>query len=108
MLFRLRRQDGTRDAYDAGTLRRGGVTTSLGARDFSVQPLAWWTDERGRRWPVRWEVQLARPALRLEVDALVQDQLMRVGLEYWEGAVGVAGDVRGRGYLEMTGYPPSP
>jgi predicted secreted hydrolase len=52
-------------------------------------------------------VQVARPAVRLEVEAVVQDQLMRVGLEYWEGAVDVRGDVRGRGYLEMTGYPPS-
>jgi predicted secreted hydrolase len=56
---------------------------------------------------VRWVVQVARPAVRLEVEAVVQDQLMRVGLEYWEGAVDVRGDVRGRGYLEMTGYPPS-
>jgi predicted secreted hydrolase len=107
MLFRLRRRDGTPDPFDAGTLRRAGVTTSLRAGDFSVQPLAWWEDERGRRWPVRWVVQVARPAVRLEVEAVVQDQLMRVGLEYWEGAVDVRGDVRGRGYLEMTGYPPS-
>ncbi len=110
MLFRRRRRDGARDAFDAGTLRRGGVTTSLRAADFALKPLAWWQDERGRRWPVRWQVDIARPALQLQlqVDALVEDQLMRVGLEYWEGAVEVRGDARGHGYLEMTGYPPAP
>ncbi|MDL1898276.1 lipocalin family protein, partial [Anaerolineae bacterium CFX7] len=40
---------------------------------------------------------------------LIADQEMRVSFTYWEGAVNVAGtsngkNVRGQGYVEMTGY----
>jgi predicted secreted hydrolase len=45
--------------------------------------------------------------LDLDVRAELDDQLMRVGLEYWEGSVAIAGSHAGRGYLEMTGYAPA-
>ena len=104
MLFRLRRSDCRRDAFDSGTLVTGNVAQALTGDDFALTPVEFWQDEAGRRWPVRWTLTLRKPALRLEIRAVLADQLMRVGLVYWEGAVNVDGDAKGRGYLEMTGY----
>jgi predicted secreted hydrolase len=47
--------------------------------------------------------------LVLDVDAVLDQQEMDVSVNYWEGAVVVSGTrdgrpLRGRGYLEMTGY----
>ena len=106
MLFRLRRSDGRPDPFNSGTLVTAGVARVLRAGDFSVIPVDFWQDEAGRHWPVSWTVTLRQPALRLRVKAVLPDQLMRVGLVYWEGAVSVDGDAKGRGYLEMTGYAP--
>ncbi len=104
MLFSLRRSDGRRDPFDSGTLVTGGVAQPLSADDFKLTPVEFWQDEAGRRWPVSWTLTLREPALRVQIRAELADQLMRVGLVYWEGAVSVDGDAKGRGYLEMTGY----
>ncbi|EHQ51756.1 secreted hydrolase-like protein [Ectothiorhodospira sp. PHS-1] len=42
----------------------------------------------------------------MEIRAVRPDQEMDLSVRYWEGAVDVleAGEVTGRGYVEMTGY----
>ena len=110
-MFQLRRSDGRRDRYDAGSLIAvDGRVQHLTAADFKLVAQRYWRDEQGVRWPVQWRLELA-PALvvggapaQLIIAAQVDDQLLRVGLRYWEGAVSVAGDAHGEGYLEMTGY----
>ena len=108
MLFQLRRADGRRDGYDAGSLiARDGTVQRLVAADFTLAPGRTWRDEQGVSWPTQWTLRLHPPRrapLELTVVAEVDDQLLRVGLRYWEGAVRVSGAVRGEGYLEMTGY----
>ena len=110
MLFQLRRSDGRRDSYDAGSLiAPDGAVQHLTSADFSLTPEGTWRDEQQVRWPTRWTLRLRpivampRP-LQITISAEVDDQLMRVGLRYWEGAVRVSGDAEGEGYLEMTGY----
>ena len=72
-----------------------------------MTPLRFWRDRRGDRWPVAWKLEthgLFPQTIRFE--ALVDDQLMDLGLRYWEGIVRVAMGDRdiGRGYMELTGY----
>jgi predicted secreted hydrolase len=43
------------------------------------------------------------------VEPLIENQEMRVGFSYWEGAVAVSGaqagnSISGSGYVELTGY----
>jgi predicted secreted hydrolase len=62
----------------------------------------------GRELPMRWTVSLPEIGRQLEISALHPDQWLDVDFPYWEGVVLVTGDgpgSRGRGYLEMTGYP---
>jgi predicted secreted hydrolase len=105
MVFRLRRTDGGRDPYDYGVLvGSDGAVHKLSSVDFELRPLRFWRDEQGIAWPVEWDLQAGGEQMRIR--ALVDDQVVRQGLVYWEGIVGVTsgGQKLGRGYMELTGY----
>jgi predicted secreted hydrolase len=114
MLYRFRRQDGTRDPLSSGTLvEANGQTTGLKFNAFELTPLREWHSNSGARYPVEWHVQVPSRELALTVRAALDQQEMRTegstGVSYWEGAIEVSGTQRGRavtgrGYLEMTGY----
>lgn len=106
MAFRLRRRDGERDPYDHGLLVEQGASTLLKPADYTLTPTRFWQDGSGGRWPVAWTLTLASGE-QLMIEALVDDQLMRLGLVYWEGLVEVSDATAahlGYGYLELTGY----
>ncbi|HMD30359.1 MAG TPA: lipocalin-like domain-containing protein [Candidatus Acidoferrales bacterium] len=115
MLYRLRRRDGARDPFSAGTfVDARGVARHLSATDFSMAPgTAWQSDLTGASYPVRWSILV--PSLRLELDVLTPLENQELVSSrpnwptYWEGTVIVNGiehaqAVDGTGYLEMTGY----
>lgn len=106
MVFRLRRDDGSRDPHDHGVLVDGaGDARHLDSASFDLEPLEYWRDERGTDWPVRWRLRVAER--QWQIAAPVTDQRMDTLLTYWEGLVHVL-DRRnnkvGRGYMELTGY----
>lgn len=114
MLYRFRRQDGSRDPLSSGTLiAANGQTTSLKFNEFELTPQQEWRSASGATYPVEWRVQVPARGLDLTVRAALDKQEMRTegstGVSYWEGAVIVTGTAQqqavvGRGYLEMTGY----
>jgi predicted secreted hydrolase len=113
MAFNLRDKNGVRDPHSAGTLRMGPSDEPLFVRDFSMLPRdTWLSPHTNARYPIVWRLDLPSRRLALEVRAAIDDQELLAsisGVEYWEGAVDVSGEmaghsVRGRGYLEMTGY----
>jgi predicted secreted hydrolase len=116
MIFQLRRADGSIDPRSSGTLvepdgTRTAITLNSG---FHLDPgRVWKSPASAARYPVRWTVQLPGNDMTLSVSAALDDQELHTerstGVTYWEGAIDVAGRVRGRavkgrGYLEMTGY----
>jgi predicted secreted hydrolase len=105
MVFDLRRDDGTRDAMSQGSLILGAEVRSLDQEQFSIRVLEHWRSPRsGVRYPSRWRIEVPAQGLELEVVPLLADQELRLGVRYWEGAVGVTGSVPGRGYAELVGY----
>ncbi len=106
MAFQLRRSDGLRDRHDHGAwIDTNGAKRTLTRNDFRLQPLAWWRDEQGTDWPVRWALQMGDRRWRLL--AAVEDQRMDTLVRYWEGLIRVldeSGQDVGRGYMELTGY----
>jgi predicted secreted hydrolase len=115
MLFQLRRADGTLDQHSSGTwIGANGKGVPIGVDDFALQPGATWrSGASGASYPVTWEMEVPKQDLRLRLGTRVENQELRTerstGVTYWEGAVEVQGTragrpVRGRGYLEMTGY----
>ena len=115
MLFQLRRSDGSLDRHSSGTWIGGnGKSISLGAGDFTLKPgETWYSKASGAKYPVAWELEVPRQDMRLRLGTQVENQELRTerstDVTYWEGAIEVQGTragrpVRGRGYLEMTGY----
>ena len=115
MLYQLRRENGRRDPRSRGTLRdSSGVNFELHSDNFELQPgRIWRSQASGAAYPVEWKIRAPGRRLDLAVRAVVDDQELltsqSAGIVYWEGAIEVSGKhdgkaVKGRGYLEMTGY----
>jgi predicted secreted hydrolase len=115
MLFEIRRRDGSIDPRSSGTLiEKDGRALHLPFADFKLASRdAWRSEASGATYPTTWTIELPRYGLRLNVNAAFADQELRAmestGVTYWEGSVQVSGTssdqvVKGRGYLEMTGY----
>ncbi len=87
-----------------------GENRRLKLGDFEMEPLDRWESPRsGARYPARWRVRIPSEDFELTIDPLLRDQELEVSIRYWEGAVEAKGtrrgqSVRGRGYVEMTGY----
>ena len=109
MFYQLRTREGQMHAFSRGTLvEQDGSVQSLLPEQVRLTPLRYWETDDGTRYPVEWRLEVPAVGLDLEVQAVFDDQLMDHTVEYWEGAVDVAGSHRGRGYLELSGYAGDP
>jgi len=115
MMFELHRGDGSRDPRSSGTMiEADGSSVHLSYQDFSLVPLRMWSSPDSRaNYPVGWAIEVPRYGLHLTVTAVFDNQELQTpettAVTYWEGSViatgaNKAGNVGGRGYLEMTGY----
>ena len=116
MIFQLRRADGSIDPRSSGTLvEPDGSTIPVTLESgFRLEPGRVWTSPAtGAQYPVAWRVRLPRSDVDISVTAALDDQELHAehstGVTYWEGAIDASGkvlghEVKGRGYLEMTGY----
>lgn len=111
MLYRLRKKDGTADLSSSGTLiGPGGESRPLKLADFQIENAGEWRSPRsGARYPAKWRLRIPSEDLDLTVQPVLADQELDVSFLYWEGAVDLEGThrgrpVKGRGYVELTGY----
>jgi len=115
MMFRLRSKqdsdsDGDGDFQHAVLISAEGLTTRLDSRQVEFEVLEYMR-LHDRRLPARWRIKLPEIGREMVITPLLEDQWMDVDFAYWEGAIEVSGSsagTSGRGYLEMTGYPPEP
>lgn len=119
MVYEFVRSDGRRDIHSAGShVDARGRPRPLGVDEFSIEPGERWQSARsGGSYPIAWRVRVPGEGLDLDVRAAIADQELVTersgGVTYWEGAVIVEGrrggsPIRGRGYVEMTGYAGAP
>lgn len=110
MFYRLRREGGATDPRSAGVVvGPDGASTALGAGSVELEPLRWWSSPKGGRYPVAWRMRLPQRGLELSIEPVLSDQELDLSVRYWEGAVDVSGlrkrrKIKGRGYVELTGY----
>jgi predicted secreted hydrolase len=115
MLYIIRKADGQFDRFSAGTwVGVDGRSALLRQSDFTIEPLDHWVSPRTKgRYPIRWRLRVAPMALDVIVTPAFPDQELDTAkttqVIYWEGAASAAGTIagrplRGRGYVEMTGY----
>ncbi|MBS7777811.1 carotenoid 1,2-hydratase [Acidovorax sp. CCYZU-2555] len=109
--FRLRRPDAS-SLWAGGSWRAPGQAARIfGAEEVTFTPQRWWTSPAsGARYPVEWLVSTPAGSWRVAalLDAQELDSRASTGTIYWEGLCDLraadGGALRGRGYLEMTGY----
>jgi predicted secreted hydrolase len=111
MLFQLRDSTGSVSAFSSGTwIAADGTTHPLKAEDFQISVTANWTSPHsGAVYPAGWQVKIADLDLTLQIAPRMADQELRLSFTYWEGAVQISGsqggkEIRGSGYIELTGY----
>ena len=116
MLYQFRRKDGLADPFSSGTyVDAQGKSVHLIAADFRLVPAGetWTSDVTMAKYPVAWSVEIPKLRLKLAVTTRLKSQELaggsKIAPSYWEGAIAIEGtrsgmDVRGVGYLEMTGY----
>ena len=115
MLYVLRHQDGSLDPFSSGTLVDPlGQAQHLELADFTIQVMDTWKSPRsGAVYPGAWKISLPEQGYELEVQPTIPNQELVTSrstqITYWEGSVKVSGrrhgqPLRGRGYVELTGY----
>ena len=112
MLFQLCLKEGGRDIHSGGTfVNAQGQITAIGNDDFSLEPVRWWVSPATKaRYPLEWNLTVPKLGIAVRIHAAMDNQeLLLSPVSYWEGAIRVDGQlgnaaVRGKGYLEMTGY----
>jgi len=112
MLYRLYTKEGL-SSYSTGTvIYENGRTETLQATEISYRIRNRWVSPVTRvMYPISWEIFVPRLAIRIRVDAEVDDQELvarrSTGNAYWEGACRVRGawgeeTIGGRAYIEMN------
>jgi len=110
MLFQVRAQPGQADVENflhGNLIAPDGSSTPLDPGWIQLIPMQK-SQVAGRSLPLHWRVLLPQINRQFEIHPLVADQWMDVDFPYWEGAVIVNGSEpgsRGKGYMELTGYP---
>ena len=110
-----------RDESGGTVLRYGtlvgpdGEATHVRAADLDVRTTGHWTSPHtGIVYPSGWTLSVPGEGLHLRLEPSLRDQELdtrgSTGVVYWEGAVRVNGKLgeTGLGYVELTGYGPSP
>lgn len=115
MLYQIRTADGGKDPFSSGTMiEPDGTARPLPADAFMLTPLRHWKSKKsGGDYPVAWRIEIPSERLALESEPLLDDQELITSkstrVAYWEGASRFGGtkngkSIRGKGYIEMTGY----
>ncbi len=110
MLFQIRQEDGSISDFSSGTIiLKDGNTENLEVNDFEIEVLDTWQNSDQITYPNKWEINIERINLKMEITPLMNDQEMNLFFRYWEGAVRVNGtlngeEISGFGYVELTGY----
>jgi predicted secreted hydrolase len=115
MFYQLRHRDGKIDPYSSGTIIfADGSSKHLAAKDFQIDVLdTWKSPKSGAAYPSKWTIKVPAYRISLTLTPTVKDQELvtqeSTRVTYWEGSADVEGkseanQVRGKGYVEMTGY----
>jgi len=115
MLYRIRNRDGSLEPHSSGTIvGQNSKTQHLRSEEFvATSGRKWRSAKTGTSYPIEWAITFQGRGTELRLVPQVDDQELvttrSTGIAYWEGAVQITGTwegkpVKGRGYLELTGY----
>ncbi len=98
MVYRIR--SNKQDHLYASLMDKNGGVTTLSADDITI--LA--NTDVDEVYPQQFRISLSKHNIDLTINVINNKQIMRFGIEYFEGMVNFSGSHQGVGFLEMTGY----
>lgn len=110
MFYALRKNDGSFDEFSGGTIVDPmGNKQRMTFEQIQLQVIDFWNSPQGNKYPSAWIMNIPEQNLKLEISPIIKNQEHRLSFRYWEGAVSLKGDFKGRkvsgkGYVELTGY----
>jgi predicted secreted hydrolase len=111
MYYQLRNADGSVSEFTTGSfIDPDGNKTIINPEDVELEVLDTWESPHSRSvYPSQWNIKIPKFDLELELVTLFPDQEMDVSVRYFEGTLGISGEmneqqIRGNGFIEMTGY----
>ena len=106
----IRPRDETAIAFQLGTVvEKDGGHRSIEEGEVLLDVLDRWQSPHGGIYPSRWQLSMPAEGLDIEITPYIDDQELNAIVRYWEGAVRIEGESRGKpvsgnGYVELTGY----
>jgi predicted secreted hydrolase len=114
MAFHMRKKDGTFEQAFGTVVKADGSVEDLHGKKIAMQPLGTWTSPRTKaKYPSGWRLTVPGLDIDLRITPALEDQELETKgstrIIYWEGAVVAEGSragkkVKGKGYVELTGY----
>ena len=102
MYYQLRNKDGSVGETSGGSfIKSNGQKIRLGHQELELKVLDYWSS---KKYPAKWSLKIPSLKLDLTIEPFINKQEHQFHIPYWEGAVKVSGNKRGRGYVELTGY----
>ena len=93
-----------KQAYYFGSLSESnGSVIPLTPRDIQMIPIRY-TKIEGRNLPLKWSIHIPKYDLKLNIDAVNDNQWLNFKFPYWEGPIVISGSQKGTGFMELTGY----
>ena len=87
----------------ASLMERGGKIYTYDTPEVQVRNLNG-AELSSSGYPTQFVLQIEDAGIDIEVKVINEEQIMRYGIEYFEGMVSFNGSHQGQGFLEMTGY----
>ncbi|MEX2604310.1 MAG: lipocalin-like domain-containing protein [Gracilimonas sp.] len=111
MYYQLRNSDGSVSDYTTGSLiDPDGNKSNIFPDEVKLEVLdSWKSPHSNSVYSSKWTLIIPEFELNLKLETLFPDQEMDASVRYYEGTLGVSGEmggyeVTGHGFIEMTGY----
>ena len=101
MVFRVRSD--SEDFFYASIMARNGEIRSIASHEISLISHNY-NAASDSPYPQSFSLVIAREGIDIKVQVVNEQQIMRFGIEYFEGMVTFSGSHQVRGFVEMTGY----
>ncbi len=101
MVYRIRSND--IDYLYGSLMNRNGEIRTLSADEITLKSQSS-IDLADSIYPQTFSISIEEEQIDITVNVVNKNQIMRFGIEYFEGMVTFSGSHQGQGFLEMTGY----
>ncbi len=102
MIYRLRSNE--QDYTYASIMEKDGKIRTLATDEVQIISKNAKRSNDNSPYPAAFTLVIAKENINLDVQVVNEKQIMRFGIEYFEGMVNFSGSHSGQGFLEMTGY----